>query len=271
MIGQKKLLDDIQNLISQSHFPRFAIIWGAKGSGKRCLCDEIASMLNCNTVSCPDIKVDNIRDIIQDAYKTKVKTLYIIPDADNMSVAAKNALLKVTEEPPNNAYFIMTLEDMNNTLPTIRSRGTTFQMNSYSVNELLEYYKLINPNEQDKDIVRDICETPGEINSLNEAGIKEFYTFVGKVIDNIAAVNGSNAFKIGANILLTEKSTGYDLKLFLRAFRALCWSRYVQEMDKMYLEGINITGRAMQKAQNRSINKQMLFDTWLLEIREAWM
>ena len=271
MIGQTQLLADINTLIGNNKFPKFAIIWGIKGSGKKCLCKEIAKALNCNTVICPDIKVDTIRDIIQEAYKTKVKTLYIIPDSDTMSLAAKNALLKVTEEPPNNAYFIMTLEDLDNTLRTIKSRGVAFQMNNYTVNDILDYYKTIDPNMADKNIIQEVCEVPGEVNYLNSVGISAFYEFVQKVFGNIAVVNGANAFKIGSNLLLTEKSTGYDLKLFLRAFKQVCWDTYRQHMDIKYIIAMNTTTDAIQKCQYKSVNKQMIFDTWLLEIREEWM
>ena len=35
MIGQKTLLESIDNLIQENKFPKFSIIWGSKGSGKK--------------------------------------------------------------------------------------------------------------------------------------------------------------------------------------------------------------------------------------------
>ena len=271
MIGQKQLLEAIDNLIEQQKFPRFAIICGLSGSGKKELCKYIAEKLNVFWCYEPDCKVETIRNAILDAYKVASPTLYVFADADDMSIQAKNSLLKVTEEPPNNAYFIMTLENINNTLPTIKSRATVFNMQDYTAPEILKYAEEKGVAEQDYSIISDICETPGEVNYVLTAGIKDFYGYVNKVMDNIAKVSGSNAFKIASNICLKENNTGYDLKLFLKAFKTLCWRTYCDSKEVMYLKAINITDQALRKCKSKSINKQMVFDIWLLAIREAWM
>ncbi len=75
------------------------------------------------------IPVDEIRKICADAYiipneaRTKV---YVLPDADKMLAPAQNAFLKVLEEPPQNILFLLTCENAQNLLQTIRSRVTVF-------------------------------------------------------------------------------------------------------------------------------------------------
>lgn len=75
------------------------------------------------------IPIDEIRKISADAYiipneaGTKV---YLLPDADKMLVPAQNAFLKVLEEPPQNILFLLTCENAQNLLQTIRSRVTVF-------------------------------------------------------------------------------------------------------------------------------------------------
>lgn len=268
MIGQKTLLESIDNLIQENKFPKFSIIWGSKGSGKKELCKYIAESLNVFWCYEPDCKVDTVRNAIWDAYKVYSPTLYIFADADNMSIQAKNSLLKVTEEPPRNAYFIMTLEDINNALPTIRSRAVSFQMNSYSVPELLQYYA---GDAKNNDIIANICETPGEVDYLKMIGPDTFYDFVTKVFDNIALVNGANSFKIGLNLCLKENTPGYDLKLFLKAFKCVCWDAYLDQHEDKYKDALEITSQALQKCSYKSINRQMVFDTWILSIRGVWM
>jgi len=51
-----------------------------------------------------------------------IKRVVLIPDADAMTPAAQNALLKVLEEPPADAVIIMTSSHIERLLPTIRSR-----------------------------------------------------------------------------------------------------------------------------------------------------
>lgn len=272
MIGQEHLLNDMKYLIDNSKFFRFSIICGPKGSGKKLLCQEVSRMMNCTTIMVPDVKVDTLRTMIQNAYTIKSKTLFIIPDADAMSLTAKNAILKLVEEPPNNAYFIMTLESLDNTLPTIRSRAAVFTMDNYKITELQEYYKSKVPEYKDTImLISDTCETPGDIDYMLSVGITEFYEYTKKVFENIAVVNGSNAFKIGSNLCLKENSTGYNLKLFLRTFKTLCFKQFLDTDNRTYLHAMKITDEAIQKCEYKSVNNQMVFDMWILDIRKEWM
>ena len=266
MIGQRYLLNQIEHLIENNTFPRFSIFVGPKGGGKKTLAKEIIKSLGGYGCLCPDVKIETIRGIIHGAYTTFGGiNIYIIPDADNMSNAAKNALLKVTEEPPNNAYFIMTLEDENNTLETIKSRATIFHMDRYTPDEIRQYCIGKGENQWVVDsIITDLCETPGDVDLFLKMNPKEFYDYVQLVVDNIANVSLANAFKISSKIVLKDGDTGYDLRLFWKAFMRVSF-----DIDKY--DGVCITSKYLQKLRVRGINKQMLFDTWMLEIRERWM
>ena len=207
MIGQKKLITEIEKQIDNNTFPRFSILVGPRGSGKKLMASYITNTLGAMPYILNDVSIASIRAIIDDAYRIADPTVYIIPDADNMSVAARNAMLKVVEEPPNNAYFIMTLENENNTLSTIRSRGTVFHMDNYSTTEIASYVQTNYPEEYDKGfcvIIFDLCETPGEVDTLMAMGVTEFYDYVELVVDNIASVSGANAFKIADKVALKE-------------------------------------------------------------------
>lgn len=272
MIGQINLQSDINNLITNNSFPRFTILTGLKGSGKKLMVSKISEMLSITLVILPDVKIDTVRQVITEAYKQSNKTLYFIPDADNMSTPAKNALLKVIEEPPNRAYFIMSLEDINNTLPTIKSRGTVFQMDRYTPDEIFEYYWTVGDMPNGAEIVRTLCETPGEVKKcvdMCSGTVMSFYDYVNLVADNIAKVSGANAFKIADKVALKDESEGYDLKLFWKAFCKVCADRIAE--DVKYAEAISITSEHIQCLRIKGISKQALMDMWILAIRKAWM
>lgn len=277
MIGQKNLLNTFKRQIEEGTFPRFSILCGAKGGGKKLLSIELGQMLTDSNIAFIEPKVDNIRELVVTAYKVTMPTLYILADADNMSPAAKNALLKVTEEPPNNAYFIMTLLSVNNTLPTIRSRATIYHIDPYSAEELSNYFydnysNLEHYNEYQK-IMLEICETPGEINSLMSVDVFSFYAYVGKVIDNIDKVSTSNVFKIADKLAFKETDLHkYDLALFYKAFMMLCLKRMEEsDIDRYkYAKGVEITSKSLQTLKNVSLNRQYAFDMWILNIREEW-
>lgn len=257
MIGQKNLLQVIDNQLKSNTFPRFSIIVGKRGSENDKIAEYVANVMGANCVSSADVKVDTIRSIIQEAYKVSTVTVYNIINADNMSIQAQNSLLKLTEEPPNKAYIIMTLEDRLNTLPTIQSRGTIFYCDNYSKEEILKYYH-DKYNESEDNIISSLCITPGEVDIISKP--KEFYSYVEKVVDNISEVSGSNVFKIADKIQFKDTDTGYDLTMFWRAFSQICF-------DKGQYERVQTTSQYINLLRIKAINKAMLFDEWILDIR----
>lgn len=271
MIGQERLLKIFSMLIDNGEFPRFCLLVGPKGSGKKTVAKWIIEKLGIASYILPDIKIDTIRQMIDMSYKAANPTIYLIADADSMSVQAKNSLLKITEEPPNNAYFIMTLESPDMTLDTIRSRATIYQLDNYSSDEIVEYStRSHNSSKQDLDIIKEICDVPGDVDMLYESNPIEFYEYVKKVADNIDTVEGANAFKISDKLALKQDSEGYDVKLFLRAFMAICVNRMQSEPLK-YATGTSITGKYISQLGIRGVSKVMLIDSWILEIRKYWM
>ena len=127
MIGQNKLKCTLKN---NSPFSPFIILVGDKGSGRKTILRELFP----EAIWYTDCKIDSVRDMMRMALDVH-DSLFIMADIDNMSIGAKNAILKLVEEPPNNNRIIMTLENENNTLPTIRSRATFFYMDDYTPNE----------------------------------------------------------------------------------------------------------------------------------------
>ena len=145
IIGPRKLLNNIDNLIENNTFPRFSIIQGVEGSGKRLISAYIAKKLNATYVPC-ELGIDAVRDVINLSYEQASPIVYVWADAHKMSINAKNAILKVTEEPPQTAYFIMTTDNINNILDTLISRGTVFNISPYSQAELSSYVESRLPN-----------------------------------------------------------------------------------------------------------------------------
>lgn len=273
MIGQRYLLERINGQVERGRFPRFAIFIGEKGSGKKCLASTIADYLK-YPISFVDTKVDSIREVINTAYKVDMPIIYVIANCDNMSSAAANALLKVTEEPPKNAYFILTCENEENLLQTIRSRGVTYMLEPYSYEDKCDYIEEqgVPKVEEDENFILEVASNCGEVQQMLNMDVHQFKAYVDLVIDNIAEVSGSNAFKIGDKIAFKDEDNKYDLCLFWKAFRSACTDRMKEDVDPLkYARAIAITGESLAQLNIRGINKQELFDVWLLNIREEWL
>lgn len=271
MLGQKNLISSLEELIQTRTFPHFVIVTGQKGSGKKTLAKHIAKKVSDNVIMLDNLSVDSIRSMIEQCHKIK-DLCYIIPDADTMSAAAKNAMLKVTEEPPNNSTFIMTLEDVQNTFDTIRSRASVFKMSPYAKDELLEYMKTYKLSEKQTDLLLSACDTPGDVDTVIANDVLNFFDYVTLVADNIAEVSGANAFKIPSKVALKDTDEGYDLKMFWKLYIHYCMEFVASNTDTLEnlirLRWIGITCQYIQDLSIRGINRQMLMDNWILDIRK---
>ena len=77
-------------------------------------------------------QVDQIRDMIKDAVilpNDANAKVYVIPSCDKLfQSVAQNAFLKLSEEPPENVYFLLLCKNAQSLLETIRSRFTTVKI-----------------------------------------------------------------------------------------------------------------------------------------------
>lgn len=256
MIGQKNNLEKIFNWRMNRSTPRFIIITGDKGSGRLTLSKHIAKNINAIPVIIDD-KIDSVRETIQNAYNVSDTMCYIFRNADRMSMQAQNALLKVVEEPPNNAYFIITLLTPDNTLETIRSRGTLLQIEPYTNEELRNF----TTNEN----MLMYLNTPGEIKEWKG---KDFYgvvDFCNDVVEGLAEVTDGNALKITQRLKFKEEDEGIDPVLFLRICERIILET-VTGIEKRY-QTVELTGLSMNWLSNPSIKKDSIIDIWLLRVK----
>lgn len=170
-IGNEKVKEQLSSLIDSGRLPHAIIIEGEEGLGKHVLAHEIAAALVCRgdgnkpcreCAQChkakkgihPDIyehtatggaksfHIDTVRDIISDIYMPPNEAeykIYILGNAHCMNESAQNAILKVLEEPPAYAVFIMTAENRSMLLETVLSRAVVLSVSGVSANDGAEY------------------------------------------------------------------------------------------------------------------------------------
>ncbi|MCX7708860.1 MAG: DNA polymerase III subunit delta' [Clostridia bacterium] len=172
IIGQQEVIDSLKNSIESEKVGHAYIFAGPTGIGKKTVARIFASMLLCSNsgvagscgecLSCrlaennsnPDfhevnpegasIGVDEIRDVLSNIVVRPMygkKKVYLIIDAERMTVQAQNSLLKTLEEPPSYGVIILTTSNYGALLETIRSRTIklSFKKNSpLEIKALLE-------------------------------------------------------------------------------------------------------------------------------------
>lgn len=281
MIGQAKLIAQIDDLISEDKFPRFSIVVGERGMEHEDVVHYVSQKMQADYICLQDVKVDTIRNMISQAYKLHSFTVYCIPHADDMSINAKNAMLKVVEDAPNKAYFIMCLEDLSNTLATIQSRGIVFRMCTPRAVEIEDFARslYVNKSDIDEDVIKlygELCNTPGDVLYFTKHNIVDFYNYAEWAADNIIKLDGAEVFKISDKLALKDEDEKFDVSLFLKALQKVfvgrvCATQLKKDCGTYYSCGIvRCIGRYAQDLRIRGINKGMLIDNLILEMRKIW-
>ena len=143
ILGNEDAKSRLFKAITRGTLPHAHIIVGPVGSGKKTMAKAIAAAVNCANIdsdehslpcgvcnNCrrikedifPDIKflgksngkatigVEDTREFREDMFLSATEAahkFYVIENAESLTSAAQNALLKVLEEPPKNVHIIL--------------------------------------------------------------------------------------------------------------------------------------------------------------------
>ncbi|RDU59281.1 DNA polymerase III subunit delta' [Helicobacter marmotae] len=167
-----------------------------------------------------DFKIDDAKDVIAKAYLSYEQEMRIIIAANKYNIAAQNALLKITEEPPENITFIIIAKNKNALIPTIRSRMrliahkhkapvVPFELDvkKLSLQDIYEFCKHNDRSQQSKEEIK--MRIQSLLFALFQAGIKLNQKELA-LFDKAIALNQNDA---------TEKQNYIFLPLLLRIYQ----------------------------------------------------
>lgn len=270
MYGQKELLVKIEKLL-ESEIPHLILLVG-DNSEKLDIYKHISKGIDSRLSLC-DVGVDEVREVISNSYKVKDKIVYVFEDAERMSMYAQNALLKITEEPPTNCYFIISFKNKEQILSTIKSRGFLLEMDKYSEDELRSY--LESKYSYDSDLsskIVNIVTTPNQIDVISKYDMNAFFELVQKVVNFLPSASLANALKISQSVKLKDEGEGYDLDIFLR-----CLSYEYSKCDRTNpysvsrtCETLKVISTALHTLENSKYSKQSVLDSVILGVHRLW-
>lgn len=322
VVGHKDIIQYMKSAIDQKKLSHAYIVNGQRGSGKKLLSRLFAMTLQCESGqnepcgtcrSCvqtkngnqPDIitishekpnsiSVDEIRqqingDILIKPYSSPYK-IYIIPEADLMTVQAQNALLKTLEEPPEYAIIFLLTENADTLLATIRSRCVVLKLRNIK-DKLVKKYLM--EELQVPDYQAELCAAFAQGNigratmlakseHFNE--IKEDAIQLMKYIDQmelqeiVSAIKQINKYKLEVTDYLDILTIWYRDVLLYKATKdvaGLVFSdqlKFIKEKaSKSSYEGIEKILSSIETAKQRikaNVNFDLLMELLLLTIKE---
>ena len=164
ILGNDDVKKYLTNCIENKNFSHSYIFSGIKGVGKYTFAKDFAkciledSMMQDYYELGPDgksIKVAQIREL-QNVINIKPtfskKSVYIIDDADLMTIEAQNSLLKTLEEPPEYAVIILIVHNERSILSTVKSRCVNIKFSKLSDKDIKKYFLKNDLNFEDKNI-----------------------------------------------------------------------------------------------------------------------
>ena len=271
--GQLPIIESIDKMYQP---PAFTILVGAAGSGRKTLVRYMSEKLDLETVPIGN-KVDDIRDMIEMSSSAALSRLYVITEGDSMSIAAKNSLLKITEEPPKNCHIILLIKSLESTLPTLESRAQVFKLCPYSLDDMVHFTRnLIEVDEEQAAEYAALATNCGELERLVDVGIEEILELVKFVCDNIFEVSRSNALNLTKYLKLKKTDDSkITPDIFLKclinfisvtigqegAVDYFNWSD-VDRFSQLLIESSN----ALHKLDGSGANAAMVMNKWILDV-----
>lgn len=322
IIGQEQIKEHLQNALAARKISHAYIINGEKSSGKEFIAKIFAMALQCergevnpcqechackqalsdnqpdiirvshekpNTISVDDIRTQINNDVGIKPYSSPYK-VYIVNEAEKMTVQAQNAILKTLEEPPEYAVILLLTTNVNSLLPTILSRCVVLNMKPVA-DRLVKKYLM--EQMQVPDYKAEVCVAfaRGNIGKARLlASSEEFENVKSEALsllkyiqdmelhEIISAIKKINDYKLEVNDYLDIMAIWYRDVLLFKAtndVNHLVFREEIQSLRKIArrssYEGIESVIEALQKAKNRlnaNVNFELTMELLTLEIKE---
>ncbi len=221
IVGQERAIKILTKSLKENRVSSSYIFIGSEGTGKKFTAIEFIKAVNClnlnknmeacnnchscngiNKQCCPDlkivkttkgsIKIGQIREIRKEIelkpFRSK-KKVYIIDQAEKMTLEASNCLLKTIEEPPYYAIIILICSKIDPILPTIVSRCQIINfglLTSFKIKELL-LNKLNNLENDKAEIISKLAQ--GSIGKAFKLSVdKEYFIRREKMLDYLSTI-----------------------------------------------------------------------------------
>ena len=291
IIGHEEIIRHLKNAMTTGKVSHSYIFTGRPGSGKKLLATTYAMTLQCEaggTEPCqkcdsckkalgknhPDIimvnhekpgtiSIDEIRDqLIHDVaikpYCSPHK-IYIVPDAEMMTVQAQNALLKTIEEPPEYAVILLLTSNIDSLLPTIRSRCVRLDLKVVD-DGLVKKYLMEHLQVPDYQAEIDASYAQGSIGKAKEAATsQEFADMTANALKILKYANSMEVYELTEAIktLTADKNNINDyLDIFQFWFRDVLMFKATREIDNLvFKQEINFIREQASERSYENIEK----------------
>ena len=322
IIGHDDVVNHLQNAIQMGKVSHAYIFNGEVGAGKKMLASAFAMALQCekhgtdpcmecdsckralsknhpdiitithekpNSIGIEDIRIQLIDDVSIKPYTGPYK-IYILNEAEKLTLQAQNALLKTIEEPPAYAVILLLTTNAESFLPTILSRCVTLNLKAVPDEKIK---KFLMAHYQIPDYQADVCVAFAQGNvgkAIQLAASDDFNELKASALQLIKrlhdidlyemteAVKQISEYKLQINDYFDLMMIWYRDVLYYKATKDVNGLIFKDEVydikrqaEQSSYNGIEEILQALSKAQvrlNANVNFDLVIELLLLTIKE---
>lgn len=289
---QPELVELFQHTILEKRLGHAYLFEGSRGTGKEELARWIAQMLFCqdlqNNQPChqcnhclrieagefpdvaeivPDgqsIKVGQVRELKSELSKSGMegsRKVYLIHDAEKMTISASNSLLTFLEEPQSDTYLILMTTSKESILPTIRSRCQIVHFQTLNKQVLSETLIAQGVQPENADLLAAITNNQDEALQLNQD--ETFHEAKKKVWRwfQLMMERDSQAFLFVQmdlmEVLKDKKDAQFCLDLLLFYYRDLLYTKYQNQQAVVNKKQAAVYENIASGIRHQEVTRQM--------------
>ena len=322
VLGHEEVVKHLKNAAAMDKVSHSYIFAGEKGSGKKLLAKLFAMTLQCekhgddpclqcsycktamnrnhpdiiyishekpNSIGIEDIREQLISDVSIKPYTGPYK-IYIVDEAEKMTVQAQNALLKTIEEPPAYAVILLLVNNGSTLLPTIASRCVTLNFKPVR-DEVIKKYLMEELHVPDYQAEVSVAFAQGNVGKAKQIATAEDFTeMMDAAFRILKRGQDMEVYEMvdAIKLLSEQKHTIYEyLDLYLVWFRDVLMFKATRQIDGLVFrqeyndiksradrssyEGLEKIIRAIETAKARlqaNVNFDLTMELLFLTIRE---
>lgn len=322
ILGHGQIIEHLQNAIKLQKVSHAYILDGEEGAGKKLLARAFAQTLQCERGgvepcgechSCKQAQSGNQPDIIEVTHEKPASIgvedirgqlcgdiqikpysspykIYIVDEAEKMTVQAQNALLKTIEEPPAYGVIMLLTTNADAFLPTILSRCVTLKLRPVK-NEIIKPYLM--EKYHIPDYQAEVCTAfaRGNVGKAERLAQSDQFTELKshlihllrhlrdmEIYELTEAVRSASEYKTEINDYLDLMALWFRDVLLFKATRQIDGLVFAEEINdisaqaqKSSYEGLERILKALEKAKVRlkaNVNFELTMELLMLTIKE---
>lgn len=322
IIGHQQMQQHLENAILSNKVGHAYLFQGDPGSGKRLMANTFAMALQCeaggakgcgqchsckqavsrnhpdiiyvthekpNSIGVDDIRGQLVSDVMIKPYNGKYK-VYIVSEAEKMTVQAQNALLKTLEEPPAYAVILLLTTNASVLLDTIRSRCVLLNLKPVPDDQVRKY---LMENLEIPDYQADICVAFAQGSIGRAAALASFENFNAikasamQLVNNIKEMDINDVISGVKNVMQYKVDINDYLDILAVWFRDVLYFKATRDIDGIIFrdqlkgirknastssyEGLEVILKALQTAKTRldaNVNFDLTMELLFLTMKE---